>query len=293
MTTTFNTFVQTVIIELENRLTDYAISEVTVTKINDESLCGISIKHKDSDIAPTIYLNSLYEDYCNGCNLERIISGLVDMVHNAKPVAPIQSAEDIDFSFDSIKDKLTARVIDTELNQIYLQSHPYGYIFAGLAIIAEVNLGDHYRCVITNQLAEQYGLNISEILETARDNMQNRYPAMLTNMETALFGNRENILDGDSNLGTMGVLTLDGADGFGATVIAYKGIADTILQAVGEAEVYLLPSSLHEWIVLKGDYDTAELKNMVLSANQTVVDTADKLSDSVFKLDAAGLHRVA
>lgn len=292
--TTFNTFVQTVINKLQSRLADaFEISKVTITKLNDETLTGLTIKHKDSDVAPTIYLNSMYDDYCNGYSLESIISAIVDTSLDAEPMAPIQSAEDMDFSFDSIKDKLTARVIDTELNQTYLQSHPYGYLFAGLAIIAEINIGDHYRCVITNELAEQYGLNISEVLETARENMQNRYPAMLMSMETALFGKSENILDGDSDLGNMGVLTLDGADGFGGAVIAYKGITDLILESVGEAELYLLPSSLHEWIVLRGDYDTAELKNMVLSANQTVVDTADKLSDSVFKLDADGLHRVA
>ena len=33
----------------------------------------------------------------------------------------------------------------------------------------------------------------------------------------ALFGKSENILDGDSDLGNMGVLTLDGADGFGGS----------------------------------------------------------------------------
>ena len=292
MTTTFNTFVRTVITELQSRLSDCIISELTVTKLNDEELHGVTIKHKDSDIAPTMYLDAMYEDYCNGYSLESIINGIMDMVHNAEPMAPIQSADDMDFSFDSIKDKLTARLIDTELNQNYLQSHPYGFIFAGLALVAEINISDNYRCVITNQMAEQYDLNICEVLEIARDNMQSRYPAVLMNMETALFGDRENLLEGDSDLGNMGVLTLDGADGFGATVIAYKGITDRIHETVGDA--YLLPSSLHEWIIVRAESnDVAELKNIVLSANQTVVSTADKLSDSVFKLDADGLHRVA
>lgn len=292
--TTFNTFVQTIINELQRRLADaFEISKVTITKLNDETLTGLTIKHKDSDVALTIYLNSMYDDYCNGYSLESIISAIVDTSLDAEPMAQIQSAEDMDFSFDSIKDRLTARLIDAELNQNYLQNHPYGFIFAGLALIAEVNISDNYRCVITNELVEQYDLNICEVLETARDNMQSRYPALMMNMENAIFGNRENILEGDCDFGTMGVLSLDGADGFGATVIAYKGITDRLLETIGDEEVYLLPSSLHEWIVLRGDYDTAELKSMVLSANQTVVDTADKLSDSVFKLDAAGLHRVA
>ena len=293
MATTFTEFAKTVISEMSRQLEDFELTEQSVTKLNDITLHGVTARRKGSNSAPTVYLDSAYDDYRNGESLESIIKTFVDTVLNAEPIAPIRTADELDMHFDSIKDKLTARLIDTEINQMYLQSHPYGYVGAGLAIIAEINLGNGYRCVITNEMAKQYDLNISEVLTTALENMQKRYPATLMSLESAIFGGKDNILDGNGYIDTMGTLMIDGADGFGATAIAYKGMGDRIRELIGD--YFILPSSLHELIVLKdnGAYDTAELKNMVMSANASVVDETDRLSNSVFHFGADGLRRVA
>lgn len=290
MATTFKIFTERVIAELQSRLDDYEINEQTVIKQNDLSLHGFSIRRKDSDIAPTMYLDAPYKDYCNGHSLDSIVDSMVEMVTNSEPIAPKEAAE-FDMCFDNIKDRLTARMIDSELNQAYLQEHPHKDIGAGLALIAEININSDYRCVISNSLAEQYDMD--EVFSIALRNMQNSHPAILMNMETAMFGEIENILNGNGHLDTMGVLMIEGAEGFGATALAYDGTADKIRAIIGD--YYILPSSLHELIILRdnGDFGTADLKNMVVSANQTVVDDIDILSNSVFHFGEDGLSRVA
>lgn len=293
-TTTFTKFAQTVITELQNILTDYVISEQSVTKHNDITLHAVTVRHTDSDTAPTMYLDAFYEDFQNGYSIESIVNTIAEAVINAETITPITNGRDLDMSLDAIRDKLTVRLIDSELNQNYLRSHPYGFVGAGLAVVAEVNLDGNYKCVITNELAEQYGLEMSEVFAIALENMESRYPARLMNMEDSLLGNYSNILAGDGEFMTMGTLMSDGTNGFGAIAIAYNGIADKIREIVGN--YYILPSSLHELIILpdSGCYDTAELKNMVVTANKTVVDESDILSNSVFYYGSDGiLSRVA
>lgn len=294
-TTVFTEFAKVVTSALESRLPDFEISEQSVTKHNDITLHGLTFRRKGSDTAPTLYLDSLYDAFrFDNKSIESIVDTMVDTVLQSEPIAPISSALELDMSLDAIRDKLTLRLVDSELNQKYLQSHPYGLVGAGLAVVAELNISDNYRCVITKDLAEQNGLNMSEIFEIARENMEHSYPATLMSMDDALFGKKVNILDGDGTLDAMGTLMTDGEHGFGAIAIAYLGIAEKIRNIVGN--YFILPSSLHELIILpdNGSYDTAELKNMVVNANKTVVDDCDVLSNSVFYYGTDGvLSRVA
>lgn len=294
MTTTFNTFAKAVISEMKKHLEGYEITEMSITKQNDIALHGVTVRRNGSEYAPTMYLDASYEDYCNGHSLDSIVSNLVDIVVLSEPTAPIKSATEMDFSFDAIKDKLTIRLIDTELNKVYLQSHPYGLVGAGLAIVAEINISEGYRCVITNQIAEQFNLNMSEVFETARENMERKYPAKMISMQSALFGDgNDNLLTDSGEIDTMNTLMSENSEGFGAVAIIYKGVAEKIRYILGD--YYILPSSLHELIILRdcGDYNATDLKDMVTSANRTVVDACDILSNSVFYYSEAGLQRVS
>ena len=169
-----------------------------------------------------------------------------------------------------------------------------GLVGAGLAIVAEINISDGYKCVITNQIAEQFNLNMSEVFETARENMESKYPAKMISMQSALFGDgNDNLLTDRGEIDMMNTLMSENSEGFGAVAIIYKGVAERIRDILGD--YYILPSSLHELIILRdcGDYKATDLKDMVTYANQTVVDACDILSNSVFYYSEAGLQRVA
>ena len=73
----------------------------------------------------------------------------------------------------------------------------------------------------------------------------------------------------------------------GASAILYPEAAK-MLQTRFPNGVWLLPSSIHEWIVVSKEIsdDTASLKSMVTTINAVEVLPADQLSDNVYTLDA-------
>ena len=266
---------------------------VYVVEMNDIRMKGLVCRRKGADAGPTVYMDEAYEAYCDGESVDSIVDSLIVTVLNAGSVAPVESADDIDFSFESIKDRLTVRLIDTERNADYLKEHPCREIGAGLALITAVDLGNDYSFVITNSIAGDYDMD--EVFDTAIANMQKRFPAKLMDLGDAIFGESRNLLESRAGfLEGMSTLTIDGDAGFGASALVYESIAERIYDLYG-TDFFLLPSSLHEWILVpdNSDFDAENLKNMVMSANETVVAPTDILSDSVFHYGADGLRRVA
>lgn len=73
---------------------------------------------------------------------------------------------------------------------------------------------------------------------------------------------------------------------FGSKVLAYPEFLDYAATLIG-GSYYILPSSVHELILLKDDNITssAELKNIVKEVNETEVSPDDYLSDEVYHYD--------
>ena len=291
-TTSIREFVTAVMTAMENILDGYDIEEKDIVKMNDIVNHGLCARRKGENAGATVYLDDAYE---RGEDINSVASTLADIVLEADSHKPINVDSDFDFSFDAIKDRLTVRLVDIEKNRAYLAEHPHREIGAGLAVIAEINVGDEYSIVVTNDLARDYGYDINTIFDTALANMQALYPAQMMSLESAIFGNGSNILDSEGeDIDGMYTLMIDGSRNFGACSLAYKGIAERIRRLFGSG-YYILPSSLHEVILLKDDGtpNAADLKAMVEQANRSVVAPSDVLSDSVFYYGTDGLSRVA
>lgn len=61
---TYNEFLETMKTEVQNRLGDaYRVDLQDIIKTNDMVYNGLTIADKNINIAPTIYLNDMYEKY--------------------------------------------------------------------------------------------------------------------------------------------------------------------------------------------------------------------------------------
>lgn len=292
-TNTINEFVKAVKSVMEKSLTDFDIMEKDIIKMNDIVNHGLVARRKGDDAGATVYLDEAFDSFRYGESIESIAETLTGIVLRAEEIKPVTSADSIDLSFDSIKDSLTLRLVDIEKNGLYLEEHPHRFIGAGLAVVAEINLGNDYSIIVNNSMAEDY--DIIDLFDTAEENMRLLYPAQLISLEGAIFGDKRNILDSKGeHINGPYTLMIDEGHGFGASVLAYKGVTEKIQNLIGSA-YFILPSSLHEVIIIKDDgtANTAELKAMVEQANRTVVEPYDVLSDSVFHFGAEGLRRVA
>lgn len=79
---------------------------------------------------------------------------------------------------------------------------------------------------------------------------------------------------------------LQGGSVFGASALLYDDVMSDIYNQLG-GDYYILPSSIHELLVIKADCDIPfyELKAMVEEVNQTEVSETERLSDNVFYCD--------
>ncbi|MBR0341195.1 MAG: hypothetical protein IJH64_02885 [Oscillospiraceae bacterium] len=291
LNTNIRPFINAVKTEMQSRLYDYILTEQEVVKMNDITLHGLIARREGEDAGATVYLDEPFRRYMNGANLIDIADELSEVVLGAESVKPMVTSDSIDLSFDAIKDKLTLRLVDIEKNEKYLDEHPHRFIGAGLAVVAEINIGDDFGIVVNNSLAEDY--DIIALFDTAEENMKALYPAQLMNIGDALLGEGRNILDStDEDIEGLYTLMID-SHGFGASTLAYKGVTERIYDLFGA--YYILPSSLHEVIILKDDGTAraSDLKDMVVQANRSVVEPTDVLSDSVFHYGADGLSRIA
>ena len=292
MTTNIKSFVEAVKTVMESRLSDYDFTEQDIVKMNDLTLHALVARRHGEDAGATLYLDEAFEDFGNGETMESIADSLTYIVKSAEAVKPMAVASDIDLSFDAVKDRLTFRLVDTAKNRAYLKEHPFRAVGAGLAVVAEINLGNDYSTVVNNSLAENY--DIDTLFDTALENMQMLYPAQMVSLEGAIFGDSRNVLDSDEHIEGMYTLMIGEDHGFGAGTLVYSGIAERVRELFG-GDFFVLPSSVHETILLKDDgtANVADLKAMVMQANRSVVAPADVLSDSVFRYGAEGLRRVA
>lgn len=288
-TTSIRDFVKAVKAVMETMLDGFELEEKDIVKMNDIINHGLIARRRGENAGATVYLD---EAFSRGEDIDSVARDLAGIVLEADSHKPVTADSNFDFSFDSIKDKLTLRLLDIERNTAYLMEHPCREIGAGLAVVAEINVGDEYSIVVNNDIARDYDLDV--LFDTATANMTALYPAQMISLESAIFGNGRNVLDSnDEDIDGMYTLMSDGLHCFGASTLAYKGVAEKVRRLFGSG-YFILPSSLHEVILLKDDGTAraSDLKAMVTEANHTVVAPYEVLSDSVFYYDGE-IRRVA
>lgn len=277
-----------VINETQNK---YEASVTDVVKLNDEKLYGVVLRSEGANAAPTCYLDALYEDFIDGCEtLESVASELIDQADSLHPYPQIPDKM-TDFSFDTVKDKMSIRVAEIQRNKEFFSKTPYKEDFFGLGLgmMADINFNSEYRTAVTESLMEKFneeGHSKSEVLITALKSASKINPPVFSDMQSSLFGGQRNLLDDEDfeweNDGDMFVLTTESGI-FGASALFYPGVIDKISEMF-RVGFFILPSSVHEVIILPdvGNHNAEDLKKMVLEANRTVVQPKDILSDNVW-----------
>lgn len=153
-----------------------------------------------------------------------------------------------------------------------------------------VNMKNHtvtFPCFSMDFADEDSEKNLFEI---AKKNTGRMFKPVLYSLEEVVenipqvSGTRNLLADDSEDYDGHGIFVLTNDDGrFGAVWIMYENVMKDVADKIGR-NFYILPSSVHELILLTdyGCSSAEELKNMVVDINKTVVDTTDKLSDSIY-----------
>lgn len=237
------------------------------------------------EVSPVIYLDMVY-NRLDQENFNSIVESVCDMLINGGKA--IEKSDVLDrLTHEGVKDNLTFRIINKEMNAKYLENKVYRD-YLDLAIIYQVcvSVGDDKgRVVITKELAETLNYSEEELFGMAMTNTPRLYPVSDSSLLEAL-GGMLPFDDTDSMPDPIRVLSNE-EKVFGASVLLYPGIVEKLYKEYGCR--YVIPSSLHEVLIVDHNADPRSYLQMVREVNSTVVEAEDILSNSVYEITKDGL----
>ena len=278
----YNEFIESVRDLLSIRLShSYEIVLKKVVKNNDVCRYGISAFPKEGNngkkVSRIVYLEDFYQEYEDEqeYNLEGIVSEICSILTDfTSPGFNETDYTDI----DKVKDKIIFELVNYEKNEKRLLDRPYIKIMDLAVIFAFVatDLGRDFGVVhITNEIAKQFGLTRDEIWEFAKVNTPKLLKADIMPMSSFVYDEKA---DNEEMY-----IICNRKKTSGAGVILYDRILEELSSEL-ESDLYILPSSVHETIVIRADKnkDVYALQEMVKNINNTVVSAEDILSDKVY-----------
>ena len=272
-------------------------------KRNDCVLDGLTIRTKESNIAPIIYLNPYFEQIQDGTEMDDVL-GQIAAIYQAHYID-----HDMDISavtdFDNVKDKIVCKLINEEANRQFLEDKPYTKV-EDLAVVYQILMDKDAEVAatvtITDNLMEGYGIPLEDLHDQAIQNMDVLQPYSFKGMSETIIEMMAGDIARDNGMDiseakkvasqmipdvpdTMFVLTNDTKVN-GAAAILNDDTRQEIADKVGD--FYVLPSSIHETLIIPKDagMELKDLEQMVQEVNQTQVAHQERLSDHVYEYDA-------
>lgn len=315
----FTLFTASLVKGLQEKMgNDYKVFSNLVKKNNGIELTGIIVEEKNCNTSPTIYVDDFYENYQEGVSIEEIVEALYRIFHKSR----FQESVDLSnfTSFDSAKKQIAFKVVNYEKNWELLKEIPHK-VFYNLAIIFYYAVQEPPFCgkasiLIQNSHLKSWGITLEELYKEAMINTPVMFPAQIENIEDVMLGMLEGSLKRDYDgkkekreisLEITGDKWIDGllmklqedlkndTDRIPMYVLSNKqklqGAACMFYPEIlrkfaneNKCDLYILPSSIHEVILLPAESDTSRenLLDMVTEINRTQVEECEILADSVY-----------
>lgn len=246
---------------------DWEIGVKAMYKVNfaQEALMLEPPKVKTKDKiwrTPTIYLESYYEKFQSG----EIFSSILKQIANIITMYTMQQEIEKDF-FKPEGEEIVFQIINRERNKELLKSLPHREIL-DLALIYRIiriqDNGEMMSCAVTYDILKELRMNEEELYDYAKKRTEEILkPEMVAVMPPLYALTNKKLVWGAASV--MFPETL-------------KELANTL-----KKDLYLLPSSLDEMMVIPTDYMPAEqVHDILLQANKEAVTEEEWLSDRLY-----------
>lgn len=260
----------------------------TVEKVNMEPQIGVCISDAEHDpskplMSPLVYINNFVHECEAGRKTPREVAEII--LKAIEEITPI-SFEPTDFlDFNKVKGNIVARIVNAEKNASLLKRLACNLVLDFAIIysyVMKLEDGEIGTINITNEHLKTWGITLEELDALAIKNTEREHQCSIKDMSDFPF------IPAGVLKGYMYVLT-NKSGFFGASVILYRNLLENIYRQIGP--FYLLPSSVHEWILLPIIRETNEddLKDLVCFVNRDILSSDDFLSDSVYYFDGTDL----
>ena len=288
-------------------------AEITVNSVrknNGVMLTGVVIMEKGSHIAPTIYLEGLYEEYRNGRDFRELLYDIIRVYESNR----MKQSEELNFfqDFAKVQKRVFYKLINAEKNKELLKEVPY-VPYLDLAIVFYCDCSSEVfgkaAILIKNSHLETWNADKEQLYLAATVNTPKNNPFEIKTMEAVMkemFAEEikreleknkisysvqwleemavQMLAESEPPEGKtpMYVLT-NTARCNGAAWVLYENLLDNFSKKIND-NLYILPSSIHEIIIIPASFagKASELREMVEEINATQVEEEEVLSDSVY-----------
>lgn len=294
----FSSFTMFVREEVEKRTEDcYKVRLDDVRKNNGVVLRGLTVTQDDSNISPTIYLNSYYEEYIKGrATLVNVVNDVMDTYRRNK----VNQSVDMRYflNYESVKERVIYKLVNTEKNKELLEDVPH-IEFLDLSIIfqclvAQEDLG-RASILIHNVHLKLWEVSVDTLYQAAKENTQRLQEYEIKGITEVLRDimcaeEVENIADEDcisAFSGSVPMYVLSNKNRVeGAACMLYPNLIRDFADAI-QSSFYIIPSSIHELLLLPTEHleESQEIKHMIREINDTQVSVEEVLSYSLYLYD--------
>lgn len=281
-----------------------------VQKNNGVVLTGIVIFEKQSRMAPTIYMESFWEEYRKGKGMGEIVLEVIKIYEKNR----FDYCEELELfeEYKQAKKKIYYRLINAEKNKALLAEVPF-FPYLDLAIVFYCDCSNdkfgRAAILIKNMHLEMWGVTAAQIYEEAVKNTPLHNPWEILSMRQVMkemFVSdmkkeleslekeeempdkwleflADKMLEEEEPLSTPMYVLSNTHRGNGASCILYENVLNEFSQKINDS-FYVLPSSIHEVILVPAGCArrAEELQEMVEEINVTQVEEEEVLSNSVY-----------
>ena len=288
-----NNLMELVSKEVEDRGLEDISLKLTTVESPDGMTDRLMVSVGESKMSMAFRLKEIYQNVEDGENIDHAVFKMVNTIEDSINLIKTKEQDVKSFitDYEKVKDNTYLRLIPGD--SPILKSTPHKMI-EDMALVVNIHLDsmsdDHGRScvVVSTPLMEMYGIDEAKLFADAEKNSLANEPIVfkpLFDMVKDLI-NSENIPDPED----VGIVTYiaTNASGFhGAAVAGYPDFCEKAAETMG-GSFYMLPSSVHEFILIKDDgkAKAKELNKMIRNVNETVLEPRDVLAAQCYHYDA-------
>jgi hypothetical protein len=234
-------------------------------------------------------VDSLFSEYQKGATLNELADYII-WKEKESDISCFQNFTQLErWSYsDMVRDgRIIAKLVNRKKNKFFLKDKCY-IPFLDLAIVFYVLLYEDKTGMESTALPiavlEQWNISREQLLEDALVTMEKRFPVVTKSLYQLMLDEKEE----DAGEYEFIFILTNKNNCNGAVTILYRDALKHFAQEKQVQEVFILPSSLHEVMLVPRYFDLwsgKELKEMVEEINQMEVPVGEVLSDNIYVYD--------
>lgn len=288
-----NTIMDLVSKEVEDRGLEGISMKLTTVESPDGMTDRLMVSVDDSKMSMAFRLKEIYQSVEDGEDIDHAVYKMVNTIEDNISFVKEKEQDVKSFisDYEKVKDNTYLRLIPGD--SPILKSTPHRMI-EDMALVVNVHLDsfsdEHGKScvVVTKPLMEMYGIDEAQLFADAEKNSLANEPIVfkpLLDMVKDLISKDE--IPNPEDVGIVTYIATNQSGFQGAAVAGYPDFCEKAAEAIG-GSFYMLPSSVHEFILIKDDGTpkAKDLNRMIKNVNETVLEPRDVLSAQCYHYDA-------